>query len=232
MTVQVVEGDTGSADKKAHKKRLKELQLRERELTIQQAELELRTGQLELRDAEHVDRSNWTADVRRGWFRFGGNPIDWNTISEATRQLAMYTRLYQPGNGITVEFSSPGGNVFAGFKFFDELRAMSEAGYPVTTICRGYSASMAGILLQAGDTRIVGPESYLMLHEVSSGAIGKAAEIKDAAELAERLTRHACAVYARGGVFTADEFYEKIARRDVWLNAAQAIEWGLADVIG
>ena len=62
---------------------------------------------------------------------------------------------------------------------YDTIRGLAKRGHHITTVVRGYAASFGAVLLQAGDVRIVGPESRVMLHEVSSMAWGKLHEIKD-----------------------------------------------------
>src|SRR5690606_3466048 len=133
---------------------------------------------------------------------------------------------------ITLIFNSPGGSVFDGFALFDKLRSLSARGHRIVTECHGMAASMASILMQAGDHRVMGPESFQMLHETSSGAIGKASELSDTADLAKRLTRRAAEIYARRGAVSADEFFERMQRRDYWIDAEECLELGLIDEIG
>jgi ATP-dependent Clp protease protease subunit len=154
-----------------------------------------------------------------------------NTSVRLARATLLSWSREHPGEPIEIVFNSPGGSVFAGWMLFDVIRGLSRAGHPVTTIAQGMAASMAGILLQAGDVRVIGAESYLMLHEVSTGAIGKVSEIQDTAKLAERLTRQACEVFARKSTLSAEELYERMSRRDLWLQAEEALELGLVDEI-
>lgn len=142
-------------------------------------------------------------------------------------------RLVAPGKPVTLNLYSPGGSVFAGFVLMDSIREAQEDGVVVTAKVRGMAASMAGIIAQAADVRLIGKDSYLMLHEVSSGMFGgyKLSELADEKEFSERLTRQAMDWYARrsGGKQTVDGLMAKIKKVDLWLGAEQALEMGLVD---
>lgn len=150
---------------------------------------------------------------------------------KAARNCLMAWHRRFPDAPMEIVFSSPGGSVFAGYALFDLMRFLSRSGHHITTVAQGYAASMAGVLLQAGDTRVIGAESYLMIHEVSSMALGKSSELGDAAELAKRLTRQSAEVYARRANMTADEIEDRMLRRNWWIGAEEALRLGFVDEI-
>jgi ATP-dependent Clp endopeptidase proteolytic subunit ClpP len=136
-----------------------------------------------------------------------------------------------PGEPIELAICSPGGSVFAGLSIYASLRELSDRGHHITTVVSGWAASMGGVLLQAGDHRVMGAESLLMLHEVSALAIGKGSEIKDEAAFLDRVTRQACQIYARRSTMTEDEIMARIERRDWWLWPEEALEVGFVDEV-
>ena len=75
-------------------------------------------------------------------------------------------------------------NIFQKFDFIQELRAK---GHKITTGSLGMAASMAGILLQAGDVRWIGHQSWVMIHRAAFGAIGKTYEVEDEVKLVKRI---------------------------------------------
>lgn len=164
-----------------------------------------------------------------GVFYFDSS-VTGNSVKSAMQRIGAYAHL-NPGAPILVDFNSPGGSVLDGLAWWDNLRRLSGKGHYVTTRVAGVAASMAGILLQAGDSRIIGPKSWLHLHEVSSGTIGKASEMMDEAELAKRLTRQACDIYAERSNLTSDQVWELMYRKEVWLTSEQALEYGFVDFI-
>ena len=74
-----------------------------------------------------------------------------------------------------------------GMALFDYIQQVKAMGHHVTTGCMGYAASMAGILLQAGHRRVMGRESYVLIHEVAAGAAGKIGEIEDTVEFLKKI---------------------------------------------
>lgn len=170
---------------------------------------------------------------RRGIFRLT-EQVSGTSVDSLLCGLDAYHETTPEGD-ITIDYRSPGGNVLAGFDLYDYVRRMSRAGHYVTTRVAGYSASMAGVLLQAGDRRVIGAQSHLHLHEVSSAAIGKVTEMMDAVEFSKKLTHQICQIYIdRAGdkaTMTSEALYEWIERRERWLNAEEALAYGFVDEI-
>jgi ATP-dependent protease ClpP protease subunit len=111
--------------------------------------------------------------------------------------------------------------------------------HPTTMTVRGYAASMGGILLQAADHRIIGPESYLMIHEVATYFRGKVGDMEDEIEflrmvsdrVAESFLRRA--KYLKGGdAMSKEDFYKLWKKTDKWLSSEQSLDHGFVDEIG
>ena len=67
------------------------------------------------------------------------------------------------------------------------IKAHRNKGHKITTGSLGYAASMAGILLQAGDVRWIGHQSWMMIHRAAFGAYGKTFEIEDEVRFVRRI---------------------------------------------
>lgn len=106
------------------------------------------------------------------------------------------------------------------------------AGHHLTTRTVGMAASMGGVLLQAGDWRVMAPESFLLVHEIAAGAVGKIGEIEDEMKLLQKMSERILAIYASRSTLTAKAIATKWKRTDWWLNATEALELGLVDEIG
>jgi len=145
-------------------------------------------------------------------------------------------RRYKPGADLTVEFNSPGGLVFEGLQLFDQLREASNDGHKVITYVGGLAASMAAVLSQAGDERLIGRNAWLMIHAPATGVMGNAFDIADEAALIQRMTDKTAEVFANRSTnpkMTQAKVAKLFDRRDCWLDAGEALEYGFIDrVVG
>jgi ATP-dependent Clp protease protease subunit len=94
------------------------------------------------------------------------------------------------------------------------------------------AASMAAVLAQAGDVRVIGSESFLMIHEPSSEAWGKTSDMKDHLAIMKRLRGQIEHAMARRSKLSAKEIKAKTMKFDWYVDAKQAKALGLADRIG
>ena len=193
--------------------------------------------EFEVRDLERADelgelshRTTVTHESFTGTFRLYGE-VDSISVERLRQATARYAAAY-PEAPITLIISSPGGSAFDGMVLFDHLRALSGDGHKITTVVRGMAGSMAGILAQAGDDRVIGPESYLVIHEASSDAWGTASEMGDHVELLNRLCRQFEGIYARRSKISAKEIKLRTKKTDWYVNSAEAKKLGFADRIG
>lgn len=133
------------------------------------------------------------------------------------------------GKGISpikIFISSPGGSVFTGLDIFDTIKNLKSE---TITIGSGQVASMAGILLQAGKKRLVTKNCWLMIHEVSSIAMGKSSDIQDEAKLVTRLQEQLLDILSERSKLTKTEIKRKWKRKDWWLSSDEILDLGLAD---
>jgi ATP-dependent protease ClpP protease subunit len=157
--------------------------------------------------------------------------VDMLSVERLRLATGRYAAAY-PDEPITLVISSPGGSVFDGWVLFDHLRALSAQGHKITTVVRGMAGSMAAILTQAGDKRVIGPESYLVIHEPSSMAWGKTSDLIDELDVMKRLTRQAEDVFARRSKLSAKEIKAKTLKKDWYVDAKQSKALGFVDAIG
>lgn len=197
----------------------------------ERAEAEAAGGRILLAQAqEHHDRSQVTDDKVR-LYRFNST-VTKASVSEAVETLHRWSRL-DPGCDIEIVFSSPGGSLFDGFVLFDEIQMLRAKGHRVTTGTVGMAASMAGVLLQAGDHRWMGSEALIMIHRASFGAIGKSYEVEDEIELIRRLEQRIIDLFTRrtGNALTSQKIKRNWERKDWWIQASEALDLGLVDEV-
>jgi len=187
----------------------------------------------EARLYDHMKAQDWvsTQDTDHGYFEFS-DQISEGSVDNFTEVLRRFSRL-RPGDDITIMLCSPGGDIIQGFRLFDDIVALRQAGHHVTIKCRGQVASMALIVLQAADYREVGSTCHLMLHRAAFGAMGKAFEIEDQVEFVKgKLEKKICDILGEASGKGADHFLELLGKRkDLWYDADSAVEEGLADEV-
>lgn len=137
----------------------------------------------------------------------------------------------KPGEEIKLYINSPGGVVTAGMVIYDTIKMLSS---PVSTICMGLAASMGSILLSVGakGRRFIYPHGEVMIHQPSLGGHMQgvsadleiqAKQIKKTKELGARILADNCG-----------QKYEKVLKdfeRDYWMDANEAVQYGIVDVI-
>ncbi len=131
----------------------------------------------------------------------------------------------------TIEIGSPGGAVLPGFALIDYIYDLRDQGFTINTTGLGEVASMAAVLLQAGDVRSLGRNSYLLIHEPSSMETGKLSALKDEAKFVERLGDRLAATLAERSNLTPRQIKNRWDRKDWWLDAEEALKCGFIDRI-
>jgi ATP-dependent Clp protease protease subunit len=194
------------------------------------AALELKAKKMELSEREHVYQAKAAHADRHGRFFFFG-AVNGGTVEECITELNWWHR-QDTGKPFEIILNSPGGDVLHGLALYDDLIALRDQGHHITITVRGMAASMGGILLQAGDKRIVGKNSHVLIHEISTGAVGKLSEIEDEAAFCEKLSKQLLEILAERSTLTPAQIKRKWRKTDWWITADEAIEYGFADEIG
>lgn len=192
-------------------------------ITATRRKTELEAISLQRQDAwlRATDANNFT-------YRFFDEVYN-GSVTICMQQLGIWHRL-DPTRPIEIIFCSPGGDVISGMALFDYIQELRQT-HKVTTGTMGYAASMAGILLQAGDHRWMGRQSWLMIHEASFGAIGKTSEVIDTVEWVKRVQERILRIFADRSNLSERQVRTKWSRKDWWLDAEQALDLGFADEI-
>jgi ATP-dependent protease ClpP protease subunit len=168
------------------------------------------------------------ADEARIFSFYSG--IDEMTCKQCMATLGYWARQHEPGTqDFTIEITSSGGSVLDGFALIDTIRDLQSQGYIINTIGKGWVASMAALLLQAGNTRTLGRRSYVLIHEIQSQMAGSASDLDDKQGFTKRLARQGHELLAERSTLTADEIAKRSERREWYMDASEAVELGFAD---
>jgi len=159
---------------------------------------------------------------------FLGTPINDQIANLIIAQL-LYLEREDSEKDISLYIHCPGGVISAGLAIYDTMQLLR---CPVSTICVGLAASMGTLLLCAGTKgkRYALPNSTIHLHQAIGGAQGQAADIEIAAREIMRMQEKIRNILANH----TGQTVEKIAHdsdRDFYLDAQQAVEYGLVDEI-
>ena len=130
---------------------------------------------------------------------------------------------------ISLYINSPGGSVSAGMAIYDTMNFIKS---DVATICVGMAASMGAFLLSSGQKgkRSALPSSEIMIHQPLGGAEGQATEIKIVAEHIIKLKKKLNTILAKNTKKSLKTI-ENGTERDHYLDAEEALEYGLIDKI-
>ena len=160
---------------------------------------------------------------------FIGTPIDDNIANLAIAQM-LFLAQEDPEKDIQLYINSPGGSITAGMAIYDTMQYVKN---DVTTICIGQAASMAALLLAAGEPkkRLALPNSRILIHQPSMGGLsGQATDIDIHAREILRMREITNQLLAKH----SGQILEKVERdveRDFIMNSQQAKEYGLVDEI-
>lgn len=128
---------------------------------------------------------------------------------------------------ISVRLNSPGGDVFEGIAIHNALRRHPAN---VTVYVDALAASAASFIMQAADTIKIDKSAQVMIHDAIGFMFGNAATARELADQLDRASDTIANIYAeRSGVDA--QFWRSEMQREVWYNAAEAVEAGLADEI-
>ena len=154
--------------------------------------------------------------------------INDNVASLVTAQL-LFLEAEDPKKEIYLYINSPGGLVTAGLGIYDTMQFINPE---VATICTGIAASMAAVLLCAGQKgkRSGLTHSRVMIHQPLGGAQGQASDIEITAREIGKLKKELYEIIANHSGQKYDKVYED-SDRDYWMKAQEAKKYGMIDEV-
>ena len=192
--------------------------------------LELEARKMEMVERTYLYAAKQAQEDRCHRYSFFGE-VSNSSVGDCISHIEHWHRI-DPDASYELVLNSPGGNVFAGLALYDDIMSLRDQGHSFKIITRGMAASMGAIILQAADERVIGKNSHVLIHEISTGAIGKLSEIEDEAKFAEQLSARLLDILAERSTLTQTQIKRKWKRKDWWLGAQEAVDLGFADRIG
>lgn len=157
---------------------------------------------------------------------FLGTQIDDYTANVIQAQL-LYLDSADSGKDISIYINSPGGSVYAGYGVYDTMQFINS---DVSTICTGMAASMAAVLLVAGEKgkRFALKHSRVMIHQPLGGAQGQASDIEITAREIGKIKKELYTIISDHSGQPFDKV-ERDSDRDYWMTSAEAKDYGMVD---
>jgi ATP-dependent Clp endopeptidase proteolytic subunit ClpP len=206
-----------------------EAEARKTEAEASKAEYDAHKAQIDYEKVVRARSKELALDEENHLYRFSGS-VSEASVRKCMGKLTEWSRL-DPKCPIEIVFSSPGGSIIDGFELFDFIQELRANGHVVTTGSLGMAASMAGILLQAGDHRWIGHQSWLMIHRAAFGAIGKTYEVEDEVKLVKRIEDRILDIFTKRSKLTKLKIKRNWDRKDWWIDADESISLGLVDEV-
>ncbi len=155
-------------------------------------------------------------------------PVEDQMANLVVAQL-LFLESENPDKDIYLYINSPGGSVTAGMAIYDTMQFVKP---DVSTLCIGQAASMGAFLLAGGakGKRYCLPNSRMMIHQPLGGFQGQASDIEIHAQEILNLKRKLNEILAENTGRTVEEI-AKDTDRDNFMNANQAVEYGLVDKV-
>jgi len=159
---------------------------------------------------------------------FIGTPIDDYVANLIIAQL-LFLEAEDPDKDIHLYLNSPGGLVTAGLAIYDTIQYIKPR---ISTLCMGQAASMAAVLLAAGEPgkRFALPHSRILIHQLMGGVQGQATDIAIHSKEILRMKDEINQILALHTRQPLDKI-EKDSERDFFMNGEQAKEYGLIDEV-
>jgi len=159
---------------------------------------------------------------------FVGTAIDDQIANLIVAQL-LYLSREDADRDISMYINSPGGQIYAGLAIYDTMKMIPNK---ISTVAVGVTASFGTVLLAAGTkgSRYALPHATIHMHQPLGGAQGQASDIEIQAKEILRLKSRLNEILAES-TDQKLEVIEKDTERDFYLNAKQAVDYGLVDKI-
>ena len=159
---------------------------------------------------------------------FLGTEIDDYTANTLQAQL-LYLDSVDSGKDISIYINSPGGSVTAGLGIYDTMQFITS---DVATICTGMAASMAAVLLVAGQEgkRSALTHSRVMIHQPLGGVQGQASDIEIEAKEIQKFKKELYTIISEHSHTPFEKVWQD-SDRNYWMNAEEAKEYGMIDTV-
>lgn len=175
--------------------------------------LNLKKGKIELKNKDEVAQLVIYGEITSD--KWGDNEVEPKEIKDILDEIGE--------KDVNIYINSPGGSVFAGVAIYNMLKR--HKGHKKVYV-EGYAASIASVIAMAGDEIIVPKNAYLMIHKAWGFCVGNADDLREQADLYERMDSTIVGIYmekVKEGVTEAK--LSELMKAETWLNGSEAQEY-------
>lgn len=159
---------------------------------------------------------------------FLGTAVNQDTAMTLVKQL-LYLEHVDKKKPITLYINSPGGSVVDGMAIYDTIQRVA---CPVHAVVSGMAASMGAVILSGCEKghRAILKHGEVLLHQPLGGAEGQATDIEISTRRLLRMKKMLLGILADNSGQPYDKVHED-CDRDYWMNAEEALAYGMVDKI-
>lgn len=165
---------------------------------------------------------SFSTGIEEAWNEDFGN-VSSLSIAKELQQLDV--------DQINVHISSEGGYTSEGLAIYNLLK---QSKAKIVTYCDGFACSAASLIFMAGDERVMGIASALMIHNAWCGASGNSAQLRQQADVLDKISTIAGNVYAKKVTISRDELDTMLDGENhegTWIDPEEAVSMGFATSI-
>jgi ATP-dependent Clp protease protease subunit len=150
-------------------------------------------------------------------------------VANIIQAQLLFLQSVDSAKDIQIYINSPGGSVYAGLGIYDTMQFVKP---DVATICTGIAASMAAVLLCAGEQgkRSALKHSRVMIHQPMSGTQGQVSDMEIAVRETIKVKEELYTIISNHSGKPYDQV-EKDSDRDYWMKSDEAKEYGMIDEV-
>lgn len=152
---------------------------------------------------------------------------DWCESDMSANKLSKQLDELTDVSVINICINSYGGEVAEGLAIYNALKRHKAK---IKTYCDGFACSIASVIFMAGDERIMGESSLLMIHNAWTCTQGNAEELRKQADDLEKITQASVNAYKAHSTLSEEEI-KTLMDNETWILPEEAIEWGFATSI-
>jgi hypothetical protein len=166
--------------------------------------------------------------TRKGDTIFFFCDVDDDSVRELCCLVKKLSKTYET---IKIAIRSGGGDIYAGFAGMDYIRTFVKRGVNVETIAYGFCASAATFILLSGSRRLMGENSFILIHQLSvEGSGGCYSELMADMKINKRLMKHFRKVYTKYANIP-DVVLDRLLSKDIILSSEKCIKYSIVDEI-
>lgn len=141
--------------------------------------------------------------------------------------IAAYQKNHSDQRFITLHINSPGGTLYAALAVYGVIQSLK---VPIVIVIEGIACSAASLIAMAGTRRLIHKDSFMLIHQLTSGTRGKMTELEGEIINLREFSRTIKNIYLRHTAFPENEL-DNVLRQDIFLNADTCKKNGLVDEI-